>query len=106
MFYQLLLCTCPDKPMAEKIARLLIEQQLAACVNLLPNVTSIYRWQNAIEQADEVLLLIKTRSSVYAELEQTIKTHHPYEVPEIIALNIEQGLPDYLQWIDSCHISN
>lgn len=106
MSYQLLLCTCPDKPIAEKIAHLLIEQQLAACVNLLPNTTSIYRWQNAIEQADEVLMLIKTKANVYIELEQTIKANHPYDVPEIIALDIKQGLPDYLQWIDSCLISN
>lgn len=104
--YHLILCTCPDKLTAETLARLLVEQQLAACVNILPSVTSVYRWQNAIEQADEVLLLIKANASLYAELEQTIKANHPYDVPEIIALNIEQGLPDYLQWIDSCHISN
>lgn len=106
MSYQLLLCTCPDKLTAEKIARFIVEQQLAACVNVLPSVTSIYRWQNAIEQADEVLLLIKAKASVYAELEQTIKANHPYDVPEIIALEIKQGLPSYLQWIDSCLISN
>ncbi|CAG1771930.1 Divalent-cation tolerance protein CutA [uncultured bacterium] len=106
MSYQLLFCTCPDKLTAEHIARLLVEQQLAACVNILPNVTSVYRWQHQIEQAEEVLLLIKAREGFYTELEQAIKAHHPYEVPEIIALRIERGLPDYLQWIDSCHTSN
>jgi periplasmic divalent cation tolerance protein len=101
--YQIVFCTCPDKDSAQAMATLLIEKQLAACVNILPNLTSIYRWQGQIECAEELLLIIKTRKDVYALLEEAIKQHHPYEVPEIIALPIERGLPDYLHWIDSCH---
>ena len=100
--YQLILCTCPDKDTAEAMAYRLVEQNLAACVNILPNITSIYRWQDDIERADEYLLAIKARQACYTELENLIKTHHPYEVPEIIAVSIERGLPEYLRWIDSC----
>lgn len=101
--YQIIFCTCPDKVTAEKIAHLLIENNLAACVNIVPNITSIYRWQGEVERADEVLLLIKARQDAYLALENVIKNHHPYELPEIIAVAIERGLPDYLHWIDSCH---
>lgn len=101
--YQIIFCTCPDKDTAEKIARLLVENNLAACVNIVPNITSVYRWQEQIEAADEVLLLIKARQDAYPLLESMIKTHHPYQLPEIIAVAIERGLPDYLNWIASCH---
>jgi periplasmic divalent cation tolerance protein len=101
--YQIVFCTCPDKDTAEKIASLLVEHALAACVNILPNITSIYHWQGQIERAEECLLLIKTRQAVYPLLESFIKQHHPYQVPEIIAVSIECGLPDYLNWIASCH---
>lgn len=101
--YQIVFCTCPDKDTAENIARLLVESGLAACVNILPNITSIYRWQGQLERAEELLLVIKTRQDAYSALESMIKQHHPYQVPEIIAVSIENGLPDYLHWIDSCH---
>jgi len=101
--YQIIFCTCPDKDTAEKIARLLVENNLAACVTIVPNITSVYRWQEQIEAADEVLLLIKARQDAYPLLETMIKTHHPYQLPEIIAIAIERGLPDYLNWIASCH---
>ena len=101
--YQIILCTCPDKDTAEKIAGLLIEARLAACVNIMPNITSVYRWQGQLEYAEEQLLLIKTRQDAYPLLEAMIKKHHPYQIPEIIAVPIERGLPDYLHWIDSCH---
>jgi len=101
--YQIILCTCPDKDTAEKIACLLVEDRLAACVNILPNITSIYRWQGQLEYAEEQLLLIKANKSSYQAIETTIKKHHPYELPEIIAVPIENGLPEYLHWIDSCH---
>jgi periplasmic divalent cation tolerance protein len=101
--YQIIFCTCPDKITAEKIARLLIEHKLAACVNIMPNISSIYRWQGQIECAEEILLLIKARQDAYSALESLIKQHHPYQLPEIIAVAIERGLPDYLHWIDSCH---
>jgi periplasmic divalent cation tolerance protein len=101
--YQIVLCTCPDKETADNIASMLVENNLAACVNIVPSISSVYRWQGQIEHAEEVLLLIKARRAVYPLLESTIKKHHPYQVPEIIAVSIECGLPDYLHWIDSCH---
>jgi periplasmic divalent cation tolerance protein len=89
----------PDRPAAEAMARSLVERRLAACVNILPAVQSVYRWQGAIEEATESSLLIKTSSARYAELEQAIKDMHPYELPEIIALPIQAGLPAYLEWL-------
>ncbi len=101
--YQIVFCTCPDKDTAEKIASLLVENNVAACVNIVPNITSIYRWQGQLERAEECLLLIKARQDTYSVLETLIKKHHPYQLPEIIAVAIERGLPDYLNWIASCH---
>ena len=103
--YQIILCTCPNEDTAEKIARLLVSGKQAACVNILPGITSIYLWQEQIESAQEQLLLIKANKSSYQAIETTIKMHHPYELPEIIAVPIENGLPEYLHWIDSCHSS-
>lgn len=96
---QLLLCNCPNNETASKIAHLLVEQKLAACVNCLPGVRSVYQWNNTIEEASEVMLLIKTTTARYKKVEQTIVTAHPYEVPEVIAVDISNGLPAYLQWI-------
>lgn len=104
--YQITLCTCPDKDTAEKIAHLLVNDKLAACVNILPGITSVYRWHEQVESAQEHLLLIKANKSRYQAIETTIKKHHPYELPEIIAVPIEDGLPEYLHWIDSCHFYN
>lgn len=101
--HQIIFCTCPDKGTAEKIARLLIAGNNAACVNILPGITSIYRWKEQIESAEEHLLLIKAHKDHYQAIEKTLRTHHPYELPEIIAVAIERGLPEYLHWIDSCH---
>jgi periplasmic divalent cation tolerance protein len=106
MSYQLILCTCPDPATAEMLARLLLEQRLTACVNVVPGLTSIYRWQGQIETARECLLLIKTAEERYAAVESCIRARHPYELPEIIALPIDRGLPDYLHWIDSCLTPN
>ena len=101
--YQIILCTCPDKDTAEKLAHLLVNDKLAACVNILPGITSIYLWREQIESASEHLLLIKANKTCYQAIETTIKKHHPYELPEIIAIPVENGLPEYLHWIDSCH---
>jgi len=101
--YQIILCTCPDKDTAEKIAYFLVTDKLAACVNILPGITSVYRWHGQIESTQEQLLLIKGNKSSYQAIETTIKKLHPYELPEIIAFPIENGLPEYLHWIDSCH---
>ncbi len=95
----LCLCTCPDADAANAIAERLLQERLCACVNLLPQVQSIYRWQGAVERAQEVLMLIKTTQARYAALEQRIAALHPYSVPEVIALPIQAGLPAYLQWL-------
>lgn len=104
--HQILLCTCPDKDTAEKIAQRLVMDQLAACVNILPGILSVYTWQGQVESAQEHLLLVKSRKDRYQALEKTIRDNHPYEIPEIIAIPIETGLPEYLHWIDSCLSSN
>lgn len=101
--HQIILCTCPDQDSAEKIAHTLVERYLAACVNILPGLKSIYRWQHTVETAHEFLLLIKVNRQGYPAIETLIKEIHPYQIPEIIALPIENGSPDYLQWIDTCH---
>ncbi len=97
----LVFCTCPDHDTALRIAKALVDQQLAACVNVVPGLTSVYRWQGQRETAQEVLLLIKTRQAVYPELEAALLALHPYELPEIIAVPIAAGLPAYLSWIET-----
>jgi periplasmic divalent cation tolerance protein len=89
----------PDTATARSLARALVEQKLAACVNCLPVVQSVYRWRGAVEETAEVSLLIKTRAMRYAALEAAIRAQHPYEVPEILAIAVTDGLPAYLQWI-------
>lgn len=95
----LILTNCPDEASANTIALALIEEKLAACVNRLPQVQSIYRWQGAIESVSEIPLLIKSTASVYPALEKRLLELHPYETPEIIALPITHGLPSYLNWL-------
>ena len=95
----LVLTNLPDADSAETLARLLIELRLAACVSILAPCRSVYRWQDRVEDASEVPLLIKTTARRYPELEAAIRTHHSYELPEIIAVPIERGLPEYLAWL-------
>jgi periplasmic divalent cation tolerance protein len=95
----LLITTLPDKASAERIARTLVDERLAACVSVLPSCTSIYRWQGAVETAAEVPLLIKTTKKAYAGLEQRLRECHSYELPEILAIPVVEGLNEYLQWI-------
>jgi periplasmic divalent cation tolerance protein len=95
----LVLTNVPDNETAIRISRELIEQRVAACVNILPGVLSVYRWQGAIEETHEVSLLIKTTQDAYPKLEAALKTMHPYEVPEILALPIFAGFPTYLDWV-------
>ena len=99
MDIRLVITNCPDEETANRIALAVVEAQLAACVNILPRVQSIYRWQGAVESAVEVPLLIKTTAAAYPALEAAIRESHPYDVPEIIALPITAGLPAYLNWL-------
>ncbi len=98
----IVLCSCPNQESAERIANHLVENRLAACVNISSPVKSVYRWQGAIETADEYMLFIKTTASSYDELELAILSVHPYELPEIVAVPVETGLQNYLGWIDQC----
>jgi periplasmic divalent cation tolerance protein len=95
----LVLSTLPDSGKAREIARGLVENRLAACVNILPGIESIYEWQGKLEASQEVMLLIKTTTGRYQELEQRLRELHPYELPEIISVSLFAGLPKYLTWI-------
>lgn len=95
----IILCTCPDRTTAERIAETVVSERLAACVNIVPGLTSIYRWEGQIQREVELLLLIKTRQEIYSLLEARIRELHPYQVPEIIALPIQTGSVAYLDWI-------
>lgn len=99
--FLLVFCTCPNTETAEKLATQVVEQRLAACVNVIPGLQSIFRWQEKIENVPEVLLLIKTTASNYAALESFLKDNHPYECPEIIGLPFELGYKGYLQWLNT-----
>jgi len=100
--FEIIFCTCPDRDTAKKLAHLLVTKKLAACVNILPGITSIYTWEEQIESVQEHLLLIKSSKDNYQTIETTLFKHHPYEIPEIIAVPIERGLPEYLDWVDTC----
>ncbi|XP_075939108.1 protein CutA homolog [Anarhichas minor] len=91
--------TCPNDTVAKDLARAIVEKKLAACVNIVPAITSVYEWQGKIEEDSEVLLMIKTRSSKVPALAEYVRSNHPYEVAEVISLPIEQGNPPYLKWI-------
>jgi periplasmic divalent cation tolerance protein len=94
------LCTAPDAESGLKLARTLVEERLAACVNVIPRVVSVYRWQGEIEQNDEVLLIIKTAATVDLEkMKDRLLTVHPYDVPELLLLPVSYGLDKYLDWI-------
>ena len=95
----LVITNCPDEAAANAIALAVVEARLAACVNILPRVQSVYRWQGAVESATEIPLFIKSTAAGYPALEALIREHHPYDVPEIIALPVTQGLPAYLNWV-------
>jgi periplasmic divalent cation tolerance protein len=92
-------CTCPDRDHADTLARALVDRRLAACVSLLPGVHSVYRWQGGLEHAEEVQLLIKTSADRFAALQAAVLELHPYELPELIAVEVAAGLAPYLAWI-------
>ncbi|XP_074386184.1 protein CutA [Zonotrichia albicollis] len=91
--------TCPNLSVATELARSLVQNRLAACVNIIPGVTSVYTWQGKLEEDSEVLLMIKTRSSRVPALSDFVRSQHPYEVPEVVALSVAQGNPPYLRWV-------
>jgi periplasmic divalent cation tolerance protein len=95
----IVLTSLPDREAAIRLAHELVARKLAACVNVLAECTSVYRWKNAVENAREVPVLIKTRATRYAEIEATIRGLHPYELPEIIAVPVVRGFEDYLRWV-------
>jgi len=97
--YLTVFCTVPDLETARRIAHTVVHEGLAACVNLLPGLTSVYRWQGQVEESSELLLIIKTRQERFEALEERIQALHPYQVPEIIALAIKRGSVSYLDWI-------
>lgn len=98
--YQIVLCNCPNDDIASLIANALVEENLAACVNIVPGIRSVYRWQGNIEVDNEVQLLIKSRQDLFEALQQRITELHPYDVPEVIALNIQAGNHAYLNWLE------
>ncbi|MDR0565359.1 MAG: divalent-cation tolerance protein CutA [Azoarcus sp.] len=95
----LILTTLPDPASANALAARLVEENLAACVNILSPCTSVYRWQGKVETASEIPVFIKTTRAHYPALEATVRALHPYEVPELIALPVSHGLAAYLDWI-------
>ncbi len=101
MNYIIILCNTNSMDSAETIANFLVKEKLAACVNIVPKIKSIYTWQNKIEKEEEVLILIKTKQSLFNQVKEKIRLLHPYEVPEIISINIQEGTTDYLNWISN-----
>ncbi|MFT4175731.1 MAG: divalent-cation tolerance protein CutA [Luteolibacter sp.] len=95
----LVFCTFPDSEKARQIGTLLVERQLVACVNLLPGVEAIYRWQGKVETAGEVLAIFKTTAEVYPAFEKALAELHPYEVPEIVAISPESVSEPYAKWL-------
>jgi len=95
----LVLTNLPDRETAEKLAEQLVAQRVAACINILSPCRSVYRWQGAVRHDEEHPMLIKTTGERYAALEKAIRAAHPYELPEIVAVPIERGLPAYLDWV-------
>ncbi|MDP2158463.1 MAG: divalent-cation tolerance protein CutA [Nitrospirota bacterium] len=97
--FVVVLITAPNEDAAAKMANEIVSSRLAACVNIIRNVRSIYHWQGKIEDEGEVLMLVKTRKEFFRDLEKRVKEIHPYTVPEIIAIPILEGSAEYLQWL-------
>ena len=96
---RIVLSTAASEDEARKIARHLIEQRLAACVNIVPRIESIYRWKEKVESSQEFLLLVKTSVDRFPQIRDAIRELHSYELPECVAISIEDGSPEYLQWL-------
>lgn len=96
------LITAPSEAVGTDIARALLERELAACVNIVPAISSLYVWEGELQRDEEVLLIVKTKSTIFEDvLVPVVRSIHPYDVPEIIALPITEGVQDYLDWIDA-----
>jgi periplasmic divalent cation tolerance protein len=95
----LVLTNVPERAVAERLAEMLVEKKLAACVNILAPCRSVYRWKGGVQHDEEHPMLMKTTAERYPALEQALRAAHPYELPEIIALPLARGLPAYLQWV-------
>jgi periplasmic divalent cation tolerance protein len=100
------LCTCPDSVTAQALATGLVGKGFAACVNILPEIRSIYRWENEIQQDSETLMVIKTSQESYRQLESWLIDNHPYDVPEVLALPIDRGSKNYLDWVIQATAAN
>jgi len=98
--YIVIFITAPEEKVGSEMARTLVEEKLAGCVNIIKEIRSIYFWQDKVEDEPEVLLVIKTKKDLFEKLKERVKTLHPYSVPEIIALPIIEGSEDYLRWLD------
>lgn len=96
---KLFYCTTDSQSSANELAASIVEQQLAACVNIIPGITSVYHWNNEIQHDQEWLLLIKTTGDMSETLKEAIMKIHPYDSPELISVDVTDGLPDYLQWV-------
>ena len=94
-----LLATVPDAEVGRRLARALLQERLIACANLVPGVASLYRWEGELQEEDEVLLVMKTRSGLVPRLVARIPELHPYELPEVLALRVDDGLPAYCRWV-------
>jgi periplasmic divalent cation tolerance protein len=93
------LSTCATEEEAEKLARVLLDERLAACVNVIPRIRSYYRWKGAIESADECLLVVKSSRELFSSLRAVLEKEHSYEVPELLALPVVEGSANYMNWL-------
>jgi periplasmic divalent cation tolerance protein len=98
--FVVVITTLPDRVSARTLGEALVRERLAACINVMAECTSIYHWQGVVETAAEVPLWIKTRTALYPSVEQYIRTHHPYDLPEVIAIPLTAGLAPYLEWVE------